>query len=70
MKDMINNMAKGAITGLVASILVIMIYDSFVDETISIDVNEWHCTSFVEEEHIKANKTILFNRCVQWTKIR
>lgn len=69
MKDMINNMAKGAITGLVASILVIIVYDSFVDQTISIDVNEWHCTGFVEEEHVKGNKTILFNRCVQWTKL-
>ena len=68
MYDVLNNLAKGAIIGLVTATIVIVIYDVMVDETISININEWQCTKFKTEEHILTNKTVTFNRCVQWTK--
>lgn len=68
MHDIINNLAKGAIVGLITAAIVIIIYDGMLDESVSINLDEWQCTEHHVEEHKLSNKTVTFNRCVQWTK--
>ena len=56
MRDLINSVAIGACGAIIASMIVISIYDSFLDQTMTIETKKWNCTLYVK------------NECVQWSK--
>lgn len=56
MRDLINSLAIGIIGALVATLVVISVYDAFIDQTVTIETKYWDCTSYVK------------HNCVQWSK--
>lgn len=66
--DIIKNFFVGASIAILCTVLVIVVYDSFVDDSVSISTREWHCTEY---EHVKTSfrgRMTTEHHCIQWTK--
>lgn len=55
MRDLINSLAIGIIGALVATLVVISVYDAFIDQSITIETKYWSCTKYDQRD------------CVQWS---
>ena len=56
MRDLINSLAIGICGAIIATLIVISVYDAFLDQTVTIDTKKWECTLYEGRA------------CTQWSK--
>ena len=62
-----NKQLQTIIIAIISTIIVILLYDTTADNSISLNTKEWECTQFTKDIHMIGNKEITINRCSQWT---
>lgn len=68
MYEIAKNFLVGAGIALMCTVVVIAVYDSFIDDSVSISTKEWHCTEYSHVEVSFRGRMTSEHLCIQWSK--